>query len=89
MDIDSVTIQAGTAARNEAKLRLLCMTYDKEDGLGLLDISDDVKQAMALSKGSQPEAFTNLMVARCNVLADSMDRINTTADWPDNYASTP
>ena len=89
MGAKSPTTTASTTDRHESKLRLMCASYFEEDGVGLFDLKDCVKEIMALGKISQPEALCNRLSATSKMLANTMDAINRCADWPSFYIVTP
>lgn len=85
----TATSNSTTASRLEAKLRLVTMCYDPDRGsISLYGIEDEVQAALQLDKGSRAEAFSNLLSAKSNQLASSLDRVNSLANWPKNYIST-
>ena len=94
-DIDSVqggfvTPQAGTSAnsakkRQEAKLRLVSMSYSSDGGVTLPDLNDQILETINHGQADQANSFANLLTASNNNQAGSLDCINRYTRWPSGY----
>jgi hypothetical protein len=75
--------------RQEAKLRLMCPSYCPTKGVGLFDLKTAIKEVLSERKDHQPESLSNQLASTSNLLAQSMDAVNRSANWPTAYADTP
>ena len=99
IDIDLESLAGPTGATAEAtknnddrvaaKLRLLTAGYSPKGGVTLMDLNDDMKQTLALSKASQAESFGNLLASTNDSLSDTTDCHNRSANWPSAYNAAP
>jgi len=75
--------------RQEAKLRLMCAGYCPTKGVHLFDLKDSIKEVLSERKDHQPESLSNQLASTSTLLAQSMDAVNRSANWPIAYADTP
>ena len=97
LDMDSVLdlslknppATTSTNERQEAKLRLMCSGYCPTKGVILFDLKESIKEVLTERKENQPESLSNQLASTSTLLAQSMDAVNRSANWPIAYADTP
>jgi len=75
--------------RQDAKLHLMCAGYCPTKGVALFDLKDSIKEVLSERKDHQPESLSNQLASTSTLLAQSMDAVNRSANWPIAYADTP
>lgn len=72
-----------------AKLRLLTASWTPEGGFVFFDLSDEILKVLALPKAQRPEAFINNIESTAKRLAQSLDCLNRSCNWPKDYRASP
>jgi len=67
----------------------MCAGYCPTKGVNLFDLKDSIKEVLSERKDHQPESLSNQLASTSTLLAQSMDAVNRSANWPIAYADTP
>ena len=89
LDLKHPPATPSNTKRQEAKLRLMCAGYCPTKGVALFDLKDSIKEVLSKCKDHQPESLSNQLASTSNLLAQSMDAVNRSANWPTAYADAP